>query len=382
MTSRPPRIYLHIGAPKTGTTYLQDVLWRNQPALATQDVTLPGSAGLLHFHAAMDVRGMRLGDWDDPRISGSWSLLVDKTRQARTGKVVISHEIFAGCGPEAVEQVATDLADFEVHVILTTRDLGRQFPAVWQESLKNKSSRSFQRFLKRSLGGKRSERRPHYFWSAHDTISVLSNWTAVAPPERIHVVTSPPRGAASDTLWNRFASVLEIDPTVVDLSVARPNTSLTRVDAEVLRRVNASLPEGLSWPEYHRLVKRRFNLLANEQVSGERTRIPEDFRDAVQERSQLIIDAVAGGGYQVVGDLSDLEVRDDAFTPEGRVSPDEVATAATRLLTSVLMNPHGRVAGGPRPKPAQVEQPPKRRRDRLRDLVYGAQRRLRRVIRR
>jgi hypothetical protein len=388
MTSRLPRIYLHIGAPKTGTTYLQDVLWRNQPALATQGVTLPGSGGLLHFHAAMDLRGMRLGGHDDPRISGSWDVLVDKTRQVRAEKVVISHEIFAASLSDSIDRVATDLEGYELHVVLTARDLGRQFPAVWQESLKNKSSRSFPRFLKRSLVGKRAAKRPHIFWNAHDTVAVLERWSAIAPPERVHVVTSPPSGAPSDTLWNRFAAALEIDPSVVDLGVARPNASLTRVDAEVLRRVNAALPEDITWPEYHRLVKRRFNLLANEQVRGERTRIPESFRDAVLEQSQRIIDHIATSGYDVVGDLSDLEVRDDAFTNQKRVSSDEVATAATRLLTAVLMNPSGKSRGGgadaakPGPTAAPVPQPPKRRRDWFRDRWYAAQRSLRSVVRR
>ncbi|MDT5104844.1 MAG: hypothetical protein QOI25_2357, partial [Mycobacterium sp.] len=29
----PDRVYLHIGAPKTGTTYLQELLTANRPAL-------------------------------------------------------------------------------------------------------------------------------------------------------------------------------------------------------------------------------------------------------------------------------------------------------------------------------------------------------------
>ncbi len=33
-----PRIYLHIGVPKTGTTYLQDVLYRNRDVLAAAGI--------------------------------------------------------------------------------------------------------------------------------------------------------------------------------------------------------------------------------------------------------------------------------------------------------------------------------------------------------
>ena len=32
------RVYLHVGLPKTGTTFIQTVLWENRPALAEQGI--------------------------------------------------------------------------------------------------------------------------------------------------------------------------------------------------------------------------------------------------------------------------------------------------------------------------------------------------------
>ena len=29
----PSRVFVHVGAPKTGTTFLQEVLWKNRKAL-------------------------------------------------------------------------------------------------------------------------------------------------------------------------------------------------------------------------------------------------------------------------------------------------------------------------------------------------------------
>ena len=36
------RVFLHIGGPKCGTTYLQTVLWSNKPRLAEAGVLRPG----------------------------------------------------------------------------------------------------------------------------------------------------------------------------------------------------------------------------------------------------------------------------------------------------------------------------------------------------
>ena len=67
-----PTVYLHIGAPKTGTTYLQDRLGRNASALADHDVHFPSrsalvSPGLFHFRAALDLLGQDWGGAAGPR---------------------------------------------------------------------------------------------------------------------------------------------------------------------------------------------------------------------------------------------------------------------------------------------------------------------------
>ena len=36
------RVYVHVGLPKTGTTYLQHMLWESREALAADGVLFPG----------------------------------------------------------------------------------------------------------------------------------------------------------------------------------------------------------------------------------------------------------------------------------------------------------------------------------------------------
>ena len=51
-----PRVVLHIGAPKSGTTYLQRLLWQNRAELAAAGVGLPGENQREMFEAAIEVR--------------------------------------------------------------------------------------------------------------------------------------------------------------------------------------------------------------------------------------------------------------------------------------------------------------------------------------
>ena len=151
------KVYLHIGAPKTGTTYLQDRLSVNAKSLAEHGVHIPTtsalvSPGLAQFRAALDLLGQ---DWGGTtgHAAGSWDALVRRVRR-RDGTVVISHEILAPATPAQVAQAMRDLAGSEIHVVYTARDLGRQVPAAWQESVKQGRRWKYGRYLSRVVNGR------------------------------------------------------------------------------------------------------------------------------------------------------------------------------------------------------------------------------------
>jgi hypothetical protein len=325
---------MHIGPAKTGTTYLQDVLWRNRDRLAAQGLRFPGSGPIAHFHAALDLRDIKFGGHDDPDIAGSWDRLVEQVTQSPSAAVV-THEILAGADDRQIARVGRDLAGREIHVVYGARDLARQLPAVWQESLKNRRWRRFDVYLSAVLRpGAEDQPAPRGFWRAQDAVATLRRWSAIA--HHVHVVTLPQSGAPPDTLWRRFATALDLDPDGFDLDVARSNASLSAHDAELLRRLNRALPKDLEWPEYDRLVKRRFNRAANRGSDGQRVRVPAARANEVRRRSETARAALAEAGYDIVGDLDDLLPDESSFddAPKVRVQvPDrEVDALAGEVL--------------------------------------------------
>src|ERR1044072_2234540 len=128
------RVYVHIGAPNTGTTYLQDRLGRNVKELAAHDVYIPTRAPLMssrtfQFRASLARMGQ---DWGGPpgHAQGAWDAMVRRVRRAN-GTSIFSHEILAPAGPEHVGRLKNDLGggDPEIHVVYSARGLGRQAPA-------------------------------------------------------------------------------------------------------------------------------------------------------------------------------------------------------------------------------------------------------------
>ncbi|MDQ3275989.1 MAG: hypothetical protein M3Q39_13435, partial [Actinomycetota bacterium] len=68
------RVYVHVGPHKTGTTFLQEVLKNNKPALASNGVLFPGERYARQAEAVLDLLPGSKGLGKDPR-PGRWKAL-------------------------------------------------------------------------------------------------------------------------------------------------------------------------------------------------------------------------------------------------------------------------------------------------------------------
>lgn len=296
-------VYLHIGAPKTGTTYLQDRLSRNAATLGVHDVYVPTksplvSPGLFHFRAALDLLGQDWGGATGHAV-GSWDALVKKVKR-RSGTIVISHEILAPAQSHHVARAMNDLAGAEVHVVYTARDLARQLPAAWQESIKQGRKWSYSRFLRKSQRGRT------WFSRAFDLPKVLGTWGAHVPPEHIHLVTVPARGGP-ESLWDRFCRATGIESDWAPAESTRANESLGVAETAVLRQLNKRLDrETRRESAYDGLIRQ---MLAEEELvrgGSPRITLPPNAFDWVEERSDQWLEWIEQARIDVVGDVADL----------------------------------------------------------------------------
>lgn len=298
------RVYLHVGTPKTGTTSIQELLWQQRDVAASAGLLYPGYIQAAHFHAAVDLQRERYRDWIEPLVDGAWDRLVEHVR-SWPGTSVISCELLASATPQQAARALSSLSFAEVHVVCTARDLGRQIPSVWQENVKTGQTTSYPDFLTALRTGDPFET-SQLFWDYQDIPQVLRTWTDPLPAERVHVVTMPRGGAAPDVLWQRFASVVGIDPG--SLAVPPPNnTSLGMAEAELLRRLNLSLGGRLEWPSYAEVVKEQLatRILA-ERPDATKIVLPAVDHSWVLQRAQRLIGDIRDAGYHVVGDLDEL----------------------------------------------------------------------------
>jgi hypothetical protein len=332
MKSAPvQRVVVHVGTPKTGSTYLQDTMWESQAALLDAGVLYPGDHRASHFWATVDLKNDGYADPGHPAVPGAWARIVDAAR-AHRGTTVISHELLGDRSAEDVERVMADLDFAEVHVVATARNLERQLPSAWQEDLKNRQHVAFADWLDAVRAEHPQSGYARTFWLRQDLPSVLRRWRAALPPERVHLVTVPPSTGDASILWTRFATILGVHPAVVRLPESRRNKSLGWVEAEFLRRLNERAAYSIASSQYQFMI---IGYLVQE-VLAQRPgampiRLPAAERGWVSTRADAMISELAEAGYHIVGDLEELRV--DAADAAPGMTP---AISDTQVLDAAL----------------------------------------------
>ena len=298
-------VYLHVGAPKTGTTYLQNRLAANGDILAEHGVHFPRGPlgrdpGLTHFRAALDLLGE---DWGGPsgHAEGYWDSLMRKVRRTR-GTVVISHEILAAAPKDKIAKAMADLEGSDVHVVFSARDLARQFPAFWQESIKQGRRWTFKKFLDRARNDENI-----WFWRSQSLPKVLNRWGTGLEPDHVHLVTVPKPGDPPELLWNRFCTAFGIEPAWTPKESDRANPSMGIAETALIRRLNRRLGQkGLSEHHHSTLVR---EILVHQNLAhreGRKATVPPDLYPWLEEVTEGWIEWVEGSGIDVIGDLDDL----------------------------------------------------------------------------
>lgn len=300
-------VILHIGAFKTGTSYIQSVLAGGRDRLAERGVLWPGVTWQTQVAAARGLNRLR------PAKLAAWNTLVEEIDAWSGDRVIVSIEALSMVGPQGVEVARTSLAGHRVRILLTVRDLGRVLPAQWQESVQNGKTWSYREYLAGVTGDDGTSPAHTHFWSKHDWGRILRTWSAVADDVELTVVTVPPADAPRGLLWQRFCQAADLEPDDLDATV-RVNESLGAASAEVVRHVSVQKERTDSPLRRTKAVKDTLaqRVLIPHKVDEPRLVLPEHLRPWAARRSEELIADLLEVGPQLVGDVGDLR---PAFHP-------------------------------------------------------------------
>lgn len=314
-----PTVYLHIGTPKSGTTYLQSRFSVNHELAAEQGVLWPGPMWGRHVSAVEELR--RLPDGEELPADGPWSTLAEEARDWQGRAVLISMEWMASLTPRQIEIALESLSPARVEVICTARDLVRSFVAQGQEMARNYRPWTWARLVDEVRNDKNG-RPARIFWRQQNVPAILRRWLAAVPAERVHLVTVPPAGADPGVLWERFCSVVGVDGSAF-AAPTTDNASLGVVSTVLMQRLNAvARAQGVTPPVYKEVLHTALaeRVLAPRRTSEGPIGITDDLDQFLRGRSGAMVEELRSLGVDLVGDWADLV---PTKRPEGR-RPEDV----------------------------------------------------------
>lgn len=328
-----PVVHLHVGAPKTGTTLLQDVLFNNRERLRSHGVLVPGRHRQSHFHATIDLLDMSWGGLLG-QARGSWEELVAEIA-AWPGQTIVSNENLAVADDAAVARIRAALPGHDLRVVYSARDLARQIPAAWQEKVKHFYTGAYAGYVRQLRDGP-DEEEVRRFWQRQTWPDVLARWTReLAGPGTL--VTVPPPDQDPGLLLARFLEAFGLHDDWVPERAARSNHGLGPVESELLRTVQIEL-DGRSVKSAVRHTALRGALLGRwwaSRPSEGRLALPAEALDWVGDLSDEWVEQVKATDVRVVGDLQDLVSAAASATAPQPLEPAAV-TADRQLGLAVV----------------------------------------------
>ncbi len=332
-------LILHVGTPKSGTTYLQSALRAARPGLAQVGVLYPGAAylpdgGSTQQSALYALAGPEVG-WVTPAVRATAERLLPRLVREVTGhrgRSLLSAECLAAFAPAGASDVlrAFDVSAGQVEVVVTARDLGRQLTSIWQQNVKNGATGSLADYLAtvarlRETPGGPSGR----FWTSYGVPELVDRWADLIGLDRVSVVVVPPPGRETE-LWSLFCTAAGLGDTPVAAhapTVARggQNVSLSGSQVELMRHLNTVLEQGEVPHQERQELRRRLLAAWHATPVPDRRPLGLDAEWSARARGWALEDIAAladreRAGLRVVGSLAHLE---PGGRPEARTGPGE-----------------------------------------------------------
>jgi hypothetical protein len=336
MSTAPPvkrTLFVHIGVRKSGTSYLQATTYASVEALAGQGIGVPFPGWERHYDALYRPL-LEIQPGQEPPQSALDGLARARAVCDRTpgDRLLLSFEDLAALSPTQIEAFLGAFAGYDIHIVVTTRDLARQIPSEWQQCVKERLVTPFGEYVAalRSREGPDSDQ----FWRRQEVRSILSRWATGIPDDHVHVIVVPPSGAPRSLLPDLYYRLLGVDPATLSPPSRSVNRSLGYVEAEALRRVNSALGDQLpDRRSQYRLATRRVLRGTLLRHVGPGPAIPSEHREWVFEESQRQAEWLSQQRCDVLGSVDDLvSAKTSQDAGKLSVSDSEVAEVAVEAL--------------------------------------------------
>jgi hypothetical protein len=115
-------VIVHVGPVKTGSTYLQQLLWQHRDDLARQGWLVPLAHANEMWLASVDLQDGAFVEFDVPEAPGVWQRVCERVR-ASAQPVILSHELLGFCTDDHIAKIVHAFDRDQIQLVVMARSL-------------------------------------------------------------------------------------------------------------------------------------------------------------------------------------------------------------------------------------------------------------------
>jgi len=331
------RLIIHPGFHKSGTTALQESLYKERDLLAANGVLYPHMGRKSHHRAAWAISERTWG-WEkrggEKTSKKYWENLVRRINTAKENAVIISSEFFSELDGEKIRKIRSDLKGREIEILLTLRPLAKLLPSSYQQYLKYGLKVKYEEWLHEIFENREKTKVSPSFWRRHEHGKVIARWVDIFGSSKVTLLIADE--AKPDFLFNEVNDFLKLPKGTLTSVQTGSNRSLNMEEISLLLEINKQFPKERSWDEYKVFIRDGYVRQLTDFVvpANDKSRLltPDWAVERANNIGRETISELKNLGVSIIGNLDSLG---SASVPIGQpVYPEtiDIKTVASAML--------------------------------------------------
>lgn len=327
---REPRLIIHAGFHKSGTTALQEAFDAQSEELKAAGIVYPNIGRKAHHRVAWALTQRPWG-WNKrggERTSRKhWSDLAKSVNASNAETILISSEFFSELDGDGIRTIFSEIRNRKIQVLFTVRPLVKLLGSSYQQYLKYGIKADYTTWLHSVLDKPGVSKINPTFWQRHFHGQVVARWVDVLGAQNAAVIIVDE--SKPEFLFDSMNEYLGLPKGFLKAQETGSNRSLTMEEIALLIEINKRFPKEREWNEYEVFIRDGYirRLTDHVKPSADSGKLPtpawaiqKGNEVGAQNKAELI-----ATGAKIIGDLDSL---DSAKVLEGEPEyPDKISIA-------------------------------------------------------
>jgi len=325
-----PRLVIHAGFHKSGTTALQESFDSQSLELKQNGIIYPNIGRKAHHRIAWAL-SQRTWGWNkkggEKTSKKEWTRLVKAINADKSETVLLSSEFFSELDIEQIQTIFNEIKGRRIESLFTVRPLVKLLGSSYQQYLKYGITADYVTWLHSVLDKPGESKINPTFWMRHFHGQVVTKWVKVLGTGNVTVLIVDE--SKPEFLYDSINQYLGLPKDFIKPQKIGSNRSLNLAEIALLIELNKQFPKDRTWNEYEIFIRDGYIRRLTDEIKSPsdsaklltpRWAIEKGNEIGAQNKSELV-----ASGATIIGDINTL---DSALVPEGDpVYPTEISIA-------------------------------------------------------